>query len=236
MRGAACWAAATIAAVFGGGCGGGGEVGLGQVEQDIKRDYQKQIDAQIQKAGGGTKVTIDSVDCVKQSDEKGRCFAVVSGDVEGRRPIAITFGQDGEYLWEVDSSGDLGISAAAPTPAKPQTGQGSATGDESGVDADVAALLAAYKAASLPVSDVGDSDGAHELSVDDVTVYVFGEEAEARTEGAAIKGVIADNPGRGAFKQTGNLVFFLGQERNLTRNERGLFRQVVATGEAAVGL
>lgn len=240
MRKVAGWAVMMVAIGWAAGCGGGGTVDIGQAEQDIKRDYQKQVDAQIQKAGGGVKATIDSVDCVKQSEEKGRCFAVVSGDVEGRQPITITFGDDGEYLWEADSSGGLDFNAAATTPTtpeEPQTDAAPAAGEGSGKDDDdVAALIAAYEAANLPVTEVGDSDGAFELSVDGVTVYVYDSEEAARTDGAAIKGAIANNPGRGAFKQTGNLVFFLGQERNLTQKERGGFRQAVVTGEAALGL
>ena len=69
-------------------------------------------------------------------------------------------------------------------------------------------------------------------SVEDVEISFYANRAEANRVGREIAAIFADRPGRGLEETSGNLVFFLGQERQLTPREQNTFDRVVrvATG------
>jgi hypothetical protein len=49
-----------------------------------------------------------------------------------------------------------------------------------------------------------------------------------------IKGAFKDNPGRGSARIKDTRVYYVGQERNLTSDERADFLKIVSTAEAAL--
>lgn len=123
----------------------------GQLERGIRGDYQKQVSAQVRKEGISGNVRVDKVDCIKKGAHAARCFATVSGAVDGRVPINVTI--DGKkYLWETDEKGlgtltptATGTSGANPSGAAPATSPDAGSAQPQAAEKAARAVLQKYK-------------------------------------------------------------------------------------------
>ena len=100
----------TFAAIAAAGCGGEQPgPGLAKIEQDVRVEYQSQIEKFASQRGvGEVRVEVDSVECVEKGERAASCFAKVSGDIQGQTGIDVTLGDDGSYTWETQGRG-LGL-------------------------------------------------------------------------------------------------------------------------------
>jgi hypothetical protein len=86
---------------------------------------------------------------------------------------------------------------------------------------------AGYSPGNEPVS----GKALASVVVSDVHIIAYRSAADANIDGASIKQVFRNEPGRGVVRVVGTRVYFIGRERRLLRSERVEFTRLVALAE-----
>lgn len=137
-----------------------------------------------------------------------------------------------------DTGTDRGSQTSSTAGDAPATETNTPTIQEPGA-AEAASLVdkvrAALDAAGYTVEDEDVSGTATaSLRVGDTSIVFYRSTADASADYAGIKGAFKDNPGRGSARIRDTRVYYVGQERNLTSDERADFLKIVSTAEAAL--
>jgi hypothetical protein len=236
------WRVATVlAATVIVGCGGGDEgVDIGQMEREIRADYQKQLGEQLRQADVSGTARVTSVECVeKKAGDEARCFANVTGAAQGRVGIDVTIGKNDEFLWEAPAPG------AALQFTQGDTGGGDTTGGDTGGDESVTEVIAdairtGIEADGYTVTDEEAQEPATAAfnvaakTKGEITVYEYSDEITARAEREQFGPVEKSNPVQIEVRRVGRFLLIATAEEPSRAPESDL-SHIAAIIRAGIG-
>lgn len=94
--------AAILLAACGGDDHGAGRVDIGRAERVIRPELQRQLRHRL----ADDSITVQSIDCVANSDQHGTCMATVGDDTGDTENLSIDLSIDphsGAAIWKLDS-------------------------------------------------------------------------------------------------------------------------------------